>query len=313
VSTILLQGNTMPLSSNPHRFEQRRRGCSICSTSSPNRTGPSRPPTHARAPPPPPQGDPRVYHFSPSYSLPAALVTRMSRSTIGHGEASDRLFVFTASGAEAYQHYIDTIENGFLLNSVASFLPATDLVGYQRHYFPQGFSVVNQEKTAGLIARFGSVEGFLNYLAEGKWVAQDPKDPKEVRKEIIKERVAKQVGKTQLLEGNLENFLAERVNQIEPGLKLMDRQLDTKEVGRLDLLCEDKDSNLVVVELKKFKAGSSIIDQIQRYMGWVIAHRSKEGQKVRGIIIVCSKDTALEYAAKANPLISVKVFTIAFE
>ncbi len=70
---------------------------------------------------------------------------------------------------------------------------------------------------------------------------------------------------------------------------------------------------MVVVELKKFKAGTSIIDQVQRYMGWVMEHKAKPGQKVRGIIIVGAKDTALEYAVKANPLISVKVFTISFE
>jgi hypothetical protein len=78
------------------------------------------------------------------------------------------------------------------------------------------------------------------------------------------------------------------------------------------LLCEDRQGNLVVVEPKKFRAGPSIIDQIQRYMGWIMEHRAKQHQKVRGIVIVGSKDTALEYAAKANPLIAVKVFTIAF-
>jgi hypothetical protein len=40
-------------------------------------------------------------------------------------------------------------------------------------------------------------------------------------------------------------------------------------------------------------------------------HRAREGQQA--FIIVSSKDTALEYTAKANPMIPVKVFTIAFE
>ena len=80
-------------------------------------------------------------------------------------------------------------------------------------------------------------------------------------------------------------------------MRLIERQLDTKEVGRLDLLCEDSEDNLVVVELKKFKAGRSIIDQIQRYMGWVSRHRAKPSQMVRGIIIVGAKDTALRRAS----------------
>ena len=257
---------------------------------------------------------------------------------------SDQLFIFTASGTEAYQHYIDTIENGFSLESVSSFLPTSDfnnlskiygsesvrawgallgkgnlknwqrmkvdapiliyrnknfeyyafvsyksqnqdlaehlwgvndtgqtweymyflanltevsvpveifnrLVGYEQHYTPQGFNRINEEKTSDLISRFGSIESFLNYLAEGKWVERDNKYPKELRKRIVQERVSRQIGKSQLLEGNLENSLAERVDQIEPGLKLIERQLDTKDVGRLDLLCVDMSGNLVVVEL----------------------------------------------------------------
>jgi hypothetical protein len=316
--------------------------------------------------------------------------------------------MFTASNSEAYQHYIDTVENGFSLESVSKFLPTGDfnyltkiygnkpirawgalpgrgnettwhtlqrghpiliyrnknfeyyafvsyklhdqdlaqhlwkvnhagqtweyayfldnltevsvpidvfnrLIGYAQHWIPRGFHKIDDEKSQNLIGRFGSIEAFLNHLAEGKWVENDDKYPREVKKEIIQERIARQIGKTKLLEGNLENFLADRVDQIEGGLKLIERQLDTHEVGRLDLLCEDTRGNLVVVELKKFKAGPSIIDQIQRYMGWVIQHRAKPNQKVRGIVIVGSKDTTLEYAARANPLIEVKVFTVAFQ
>ena len=38
----------------------------------------------------------------------------------------DQLFIFTASEPVAYQHYIDTIEEGFPLKSVSSFLPTSD-------------------------------------------------------------------------------------------------------------------------------------------------------------------------------------------
>jgi RecB family endonuclease NucS len=44
-----------------------------------------------------------------------------------------------------------------------------------------------------------------------------------------------------------------------------------------------------VVELKKFKAGPSIIDQIQRYMGWIMDYRSKPGLKVRGLLLSVRK------------------------
>ena len=47
---------------------------------------------------------------------------------------SDHLFIFTASGTEAYQHYIDTIENGFSLESVSSFLPTSDFNNLSKIY-----------------------------------------------------------------------------------------------------------------------------------------------------------------------------------
>jgi len=43
----------------------------------------------------------------------------------------------------------------------------------------------------------------------------------------------------QFLEGNPESSLAYRVHQVEDGLKLVEGQVDTKEVARLELLCED--------------------------------------------------------------------------
>jgi len=172
---------------------------------------------------------------------------------------------------------------------------------------------VNEERIRDLNSRFGSVENFLNYLAEGKWIETQREYPKEMREEIVTQRKSRQEGKVGLLEANLEKFLEDRIDQIEPGLKLIDRQVDTGIVGRLDFLCQDREGNLVVVELKKSKAGPSIIDQTQRYMGWAMGYKAGPGQKVRGIIIVGTRDTALEYAAKANPQLSVKEFTISIQ
>lgn len=318
------------------------------------------------------------------------------------------LFVLTASNSEAYQHYIDTIENGFALDSIKQFLTPAQaaalrnmygdrriqawgatpgsgnirtwdsmsvgdrvlvyrqgnfeyyaLVTFKMHNkklaehlwqrnnagetweymylldrlteisvpvkvfntileysdasVPQGFRSVSEDKVQMLVSKYGSVDAFLNYLVEGKWVERENIYPREIKQKIIQERISRQVGRTPLLEANLENFIADRVDQIEPGMKLVARQLDTGIVGRLDLLCEGKEGDLVVIELKKGAAGSSIIDQITRYMGWVMVNKARSGQKVRGIIIVGASDTALEYAVKANPLIKVKVFNIGFD
>lgn len=323
----------------------------------------------------------------------------------------EQLFVFTAGSDQAYQHYIDTIEEGFSLESIKSFLDPTTieklkaihgnekikawgalpgsqniknwnnmkvgarilayrkgnyeyyatisfkiqnkdlakhlwrmnkykdyeetweyiyfledlteisvptkefnkLLGYVENYFPQGYGAISKDRVGYIKEKFLSVDGFLKALESGEWVKESDQFPPEVRKEIQKERFSKSITKTNILEANLENFLAERIEQLEEGMKLIKRQLDTGIVGRLDLLCEDKEGNMVVVELKKMKAGPSIIDQIQRYMGWIIENYLEKGQDVRGIIIVGKKDTALEYAVKANPKIQIKVFEITFK
>lgn len=209
-----------------------------------------------------------------------------------------------------------TWEYMYFLDSLTEIsVPVEDfnmLLGYEPHYTPQGFYSIKPEKVDYLCQKFGSIEEFLAYLVEGKWIEKTEKFTPEIKREIVKERVSRQIGRTDLLEANLENFLADRVGQLEEGLKLIGRQVDTGIVGRLDLLCEDAEGNLVVVELKKGKAGSSVIEQISRYMGWAKEHKATPGQEVRGIIVVGQKDTYLEYAAKANPLIQVKVFSISF-
>ena len=159
------------------------------------------------------------------------------------------------------------------------------------------------------IRYFASIKENLGKSEEEFEVKKDIKD--DVKKEIIKERVSRQISHAEILERNLEDIIVQNIEKLDPHLKLVRRQLVT-DVGRLDLLCSNKD--YVVIELKRSKAGSSIIDQISRYMGWVKKNiAEKEGRGVRGIIVVGKKDTYLEYAAVANPLIEIKVFNISFE
>jgi len=207
-----------------------------------------------------------------------------------------------------------TWEYMYLLNNLKDLsVPVSDfnkVVDYASNYFPQGFMPISGDKLRLLIEKFGSIDEFLNHLEEGRWIEVKKDIKEEVKREIIKEKVSRQVSYTEILERNLEDIIARDVQKLDPHLKLVSRQKVT-DVGRIDLLCRNAD--YVVVELKKSKAGSSIIDQISRYMGWVKKNMAeKEGRDVRGIIVVGKKDTYLEYAAAANPLIEVKVFNITF-
>ena len=107
----------------------------------------------------------------------------------------------------------------------------------------------------------------------------------------------------------LEAVVMHYLEEIEPGLKLEERQLATP-AGRLDLLCRDADGTYVVVEIKKSQGTDQVVGQVLRYMGWVID--AKATDNVRGIIIVQSKDRRLSYAIKAAPNVQIKEYRMMF-
>ena len=113
-----------------------------------------------------------------------------------------------------------------------------------------------------------------------------------------------------LAERNLEDYIVDQLEAIEPGLRLEKRQLSTP-AGRLDLLCKDANGNYVVVELKRTKGTDQVVGQILRYMGWLSEAHGTD--KVRGIVVVAKKDQALSYALMAVPNVQVKEFKVRIE
>lgn len=115
-------------------------------------------------------------------------------------------------------------------------------------------------------------------------------------------------------EANLETLIADNLEYIEAGMELIKRQFVCSGVGRIDLFCEDKEKNLVIIEIKKFGVKhDSLIDQIARYMGYIKRHIAKENQNVRGIIVVGKIDEKLDYAVSAFSNIEVKTFKLSIE
>jgi len=113
------------------------------------------------------------------------------------------------------------------------------------------------------------------------------------------------------LEKDLRDYLAKNPVAIEKGLKLIEKEFDTKEVGKIDLLLADKKGYEVVVELKKGRKSDDVVGQLSRYMGRVMKNRSK---KVRGIIIVSEPDDRLEYATLPfKGMIKIKYYKVKFE
>lgn len=123
------------------------------------------------------------------------------------------------------------------------------------------------------------------------------------------EEVIKSYGSISM-EQDLRDFLAENVFLVEKGLTLLGKEYDTREVGRIDLLCKDKEGSHVVVELKKGRIGHEVVGQTLKYVGWVQKNLNK---KTRGIIIVSEPDDKLQYATlPLKDLVEVKYYKVNF-
>jgi hypothetical protein len=107
------------------------------------------------------------------------------------------------------------------------------------------------------------------------------------------------------LERDLEDYLADHLDEVEPGLKLYregqitGRQVST-EVGRIDLLAMDPTGAFVVIEAKAGVADRTVLGQILPYMAWVEGNLAK-GKPVRGMIVASDFAPALPLTVKSLP------------
>jgi len=112
------------------------------------------------------------------------------------------------------------------------------------------------------------------------------------------------------LERDLENYLASNLEMLEKGLKLVDRQVEVT-TGRVDLLAEDSEGNLVVIELKAGKASDSSLTQLLAYIS---AIRERErSRNVRGILVAHVFPEKVIYATRLMPYVKLKRYRVRFE
>ena len=97
------------------------------------------------------------------------------------------------------------------------------------------------------------------------------------------------------LERDIEDHLVHHLDAIESDLRLIGRQVTT-DVGRVDILAEDKKGSRVIIQVKVGEAKDSAIGQIARYLGW---YSKTEGKTARGILIAGDFPEGLRYAAAA--------------
>ena len=105
-----------------------------------------------------------------------------------------------------------------------------------------------------------------------------------------------------------QSLLHRNFHRLFPKLKYFDEeaqipkngQYDTQTVGIMDLLAVDDKGDFLVIEIKR-QATDKTIGQILRYMGWIKEELSKDGQKVKRLVVAERKDIQLEFALKMIP------------
>lgn len=114
-------------------------------------------------------------------------------------------------------------------------------------------------------------------------------------------------GSVPLYEREVQNYLAKNLQLLnEEGLKLIQTEYPVEfgnDKGRIDILAEDKTGKLVVIEVKRGRAGREAVGQIQSYMGAIL--RNSEGRGIRGILVAAEID---EVARSALLVASIELF-----
>jgi RecB family endonuclease NucS len=112
------------------------------------------------------------------------------------------------------------------------------------------------------------------------------------------------------LEKDLQAALRSNIEQLEQGLVIVDGGAErTTRAGRLDILAQDDDGNLVVIELKAGRATSGSIEQVLSYMSAV---EEEDGKSVRGLIVAGAFSDRIILAARAVPKLNLVTYSFQF-
>lgn len=110
------------------------------------------------------------------------------------------------------------------------------------------------------------------------------------------------------LERDIEDHLIHHLDVLEKGLKFVGRQFNT-DVGRIDILAEDKNGCRVVIEVKVGEAKDSAVGQVARYLGWFA---KLDGKPPRGMLVAAEFPDGVRYAANVVANLTLHAYRVSF-
>jgi RecB family endonuclease NucS len=110
------------------------------------------------------------------------------------------------------------------------------------------------------------------------------------------------------LERDIEDHLIHHLDLLEKGLKFVGRQFNT-DVGRIDILAEDKKGCRVVIEVKVGEAKDSAVGQVARYLGWFA---KLDGKPPRGMLVAAEFPDGVRYAANVVSNLTLHAYRVSF-
>lgn len=168
---------------------------------------------------------------------------------------------------------------------------ALDRHGWKIHYRPDRVLAVRPEA------------GDTSYADS---VVNDIDDDGDVTVETIEQAEEITFG----LERDLQAALRANIEQLEPGLALMDEGRErSTEAGRIDITATDSAGRTVVIELKAGAAPTDVVTQTLAYMAAV----STGEKSVRGIIVAGDFPNRVVLAARAVPNLELRRYGFQFK
>jgi hypothetical protein len=159
------------------------------------------------------------------------------------------------------------------------------LLGYKDHYSLRGFGRVASEAVSLITKKYGSLENFASYLISRTWI------------ELATTRISTASAETATIrEEEIEDYICKNLDFLEPGLELIQRQKILGAAGKCDIICQAKNGDIVICEVKRGKLKLEHVAQLMSYVGYTRKHIAQKTQRVRGILVTVGKNRNAEYA-----------------